>query len=440
MKKLVSIIIVVALCLSIFCFIHVNPVQATTTYKADDFENFPTGNGGWSHGGVPNDMLKSGEQKHGGSYSVVCNTTSISQYSYFLNATFGTITGALYMGVWIYPDNSYNSTDHGGLFVFSGFNATKSLYGVCTQLNFNGTTGWYSLLNCVTAWSAWNVICNISGNAWHFIEVYSASGQTILHYYVDGVKQGEDFAPVNKNNQPTSIRFADLDGTWFMGKMFWDDLTIDDRAEPFSGSLTLYWFYSYYGLLDYNGTVLNPLNNGTVYSFKANDTIRLIAFADLSRGSLGWLFFLHNGTTVLDHPFIFTINNTNHIVWVYFAVEQTMFPSFTMSPTIASINQTVSFDCSGTWTLYYPIISSYWDFGDGHTNSTTGTTTTHVYDALGNYIVTVYPDDGYVGFGPSTSRVVVVTEDTSWYIAPGFILGLACFMGVGFVFVKKRRG
>ena len=80
---------------------------------------------------------------------------------------------------------------------------------------------------------------------------------------------------------------------------------------------------------------------------------------------------------------------------------------FTMSPNPAVAPQTVAFDGTASRTAGGGSVSSYlWDFGDGTTAP--GATTTHRYEAAGNYLVRLTVSDG-AGIVGSTTQVLTVS-------------------------------
>lgn len=94
--------------------------------------------------------------------------------------------------------------------------------------------------------------------------------------------------------------------------------------------------------------------------------------------------------------------------------------SFTAMPNPAEVNQTVDFDgsastdndtvgCDPGANANKCIVSYFWTFGDGVTQTTTGPTTTHSYNAPGTYraTLTVTDNDGQTA---STERFIEVTD------------------------------
>ncbi|MFM7063930.1 MAG: PKD domain-containing protein [Actinomycetes bacterium] len=84
--------------------------------------------------------------------------------------------------------------------------------------------------------------------------------------------------------------------------------------------------------------------------------------------------------------------------------------SFTATPSSGQVPVDASFDASASSDADGTVASYDWTFGDG--SAGTGVTTSHTYDAIGTYTVTLFvtDDQGAVG---STTRSVVVTKVTT---------------------------
>jgi PKD repeat protein len=83
---------------------------------------------------------------------------------------------------------------------------------------------------------------------------------------------------------------------------------------------------------------------------------------------------------------------------------------FTYSPIEPYMNETVTFDASGSYDPDGTIVSYEWNFGDGL--NSTGMIVTHAYEASGNYVVTltVTDDDGLIDIAMATINVVGVHD------------------------------
>ena len=94
-------------------------------------------------------------------------------------------------------------------------------------------------------------------------------------------------------------------------------------------------------------------------------------------------------------------------------------PVMDISPTSAEVGEEVTFDGSGTIVSNIPedtvAVSYKWTFGDGNTGS--GASTTHTYDAVGTYEVTLKVIDSAGRVGEATETVTVseatATTDSS---------------------------
>jgi glucuronoarabinoxylan endo-1,4-beta-xylanase len=83
---------------------------------------------------------------------------------------------------------------------------------------------------------------------------------------------------------------------------------------------------------------------------------------------------------------------------------------FTFSPSVAPVNETVTFDASTSlpgWngTNEMPIVNYKWDFGDGAKNTTTNSIVTHKYMVNGTYTVTLNVTDSQ-GLWNNTSKAI----------------------------------
>jgi len=147
----------------------------------------------------------------------------------------------------------------------------------------------------------------------------------------------------------------------------------------------------------------------------------LLRLDDLLTGvSLGIFFYLLT-YYVLKHFFVAKVEKPSKImtmgIGAYFLTFAVAFGLlFTlMIPTAvftySVVDQTVTFDATGSYDLFSGIESFVWDFGDENITTATDSSMTHTYTAPGNYtvILTVKDNEGYTG---TSQRVVTVVNST----------------------------
>jgi hypothetical protein len=542
MNKTISIIMLIFLFLSACCFYKVKPVHAITTYLSDTFESFSTG---WTVAGSPANPLKSGEQTHGGSYSAVANTTLVASYAYGYKTVTSTPKSDYRISVWIHPSSVVNAltVQLGGT-----YNTTAGKYEIRFALNCSN--GIFYLTNCLVDAldGTWENVGSMSNNTWHQIEAYYIASTAKIRYYIDSVIQGSNWTPVNVGVYPERYYFGDTSASYWRGKFWCDDLTIDDTAEPapdtqapqysnignstmfatlscifsclwtdnvavsgyifgtnntgtwtnetwtaLSGAsawanvtktlnttsgyliqfgwwandssnlwnntgiqsfttlgwvVTLYktYFGSYAGLfghISYNGSIV--ANGTSLVFYNSTTTLRVEAYP--GDGALGNVFELwyKNGTEIDDDVTSYynpvnVLIDANYIIIANWSQQIMNIPKFTINITNIQVNQSISVDATSTWTKVGVLLPYRWDWGDGSAINYSYTPfSDHKYTAIGVYNITLEVYDVNWLSQSTTFYSITVAEDTSWYIAPGFILGLVCFLGVGFVFVKKRH-
>ena len=147
----------------------------------------------------------------------------------------------------------------------------------------------------------------------------------------------------------------------------------------------------------------------------------LLRLDDLLTGvSLGLFFYLLT-YYVLKHFFVAKVEKPSKIMTMgigpYFLTFAVAFGLlFTlMIPTAvftySVVDQTVTFDATGSYDLFSGIESFVWDFGDENITPTTDSSMTHTYTASGNYsvILTVKDNEGY---SSTLQKVVTVANST----------------------------
>jgi PKD repeat protein len=93
--------------------------------------------------------------------------------------------------------------------------------------------------------------------------------------------------------------------------------------------------------------------------------------------------------------------------------------SFTITPDILALNETVVFDASSSSPNGGAIVWYVWDFGDGSQVNVTGPATTHSYVTLGNFTVTLTVSDSE-GLSNTMSKTIHVSQrpEASFTYAP----------------------
>lgn len=430
MKKLVSILIVFALCFSSLLIIAPIEVKATT-YFSETFESYANG---WTTGNdSANRIGLASEQVHGGSYSWFINTTALTQYGYAYKAC--AVSAMLYhVSCWIYISYSMQASNVPFLAT-----ASATVYIVRASINYSG--GAYYITNEPISGTYENVTV-ITADTWHHVDAYISRTTGKIHYYLDNVKKGGDWSLQN-NVSAVNYWLGDQHAVLYYGKYFYDDLSVDDSPEV-SANWNVTFYTNYFGDLAlhdsaaWNGTVIV---NGTSLAF-TNSTTTLHLEVILSFGTYGNIFnqWYANGSSLGSGDNASPVNiliDANYNITAEFIGVPLIMAICSANPANATINEIVTFDASNSWILYRPFAIIAWDFGDGTTDN--GYTVTHNYSLAGYYNVSCCIIDAYDRQAYGYVNVQVV-EDTSWYIAPGFILGFVCFLGIGFVFIKKRRG
>ena len=147
----------------------------------------------------------------------------------------------------------------------------------------------------------------------------------------------------------------------------------------------------------------------------------LLRLDDLLTGvSLGIFFYLLT-YYILKHFFVAKVEKPSKImtmgIGAYFLTFAVVFGLlFTlMIPTAvftySVVDQTVTFDATGSYDLFGGIESFAWDFNDTSTTTTTDRFVAHAYTTPGNYsvILTVKDNEGYTS---TAQKVVTVTDST----------------------------
>jgi len=95
--------------------------------------------------------------------------------------------------------------------------------------------------------------------------------------------------------------------------------------------------------------------------------------------------------------------------------------SFTYSPTLPIVGETVTFNASSSYDPDGSIISYQWDFGDGNVTTIASPIVTHIYTTFGNYTVTLTVTDNDGDMDTSTKIVTVRDYPTAAFTySPSF--------------------
>ncbi len=104
-------------------------------------------------------------------------------------------------------------------------------------------------------------------------------------------------------------------------------------------------------------------------------------------------------------------NNDTHqaeiTVWVH---SKRPVAQFTFSPASGvKVNQTVTFDASGSYDPDGTVVEYLWNFGDGSWTSTSTPTTQHIYRQIGQYLVSLVVKDNEGDLSDPHTRTVLVS-------------------------------
>ena len=147
----------------------------------------------------------------------------------------------------------------------------------------------------------------------------------------------------------------------------------------------------------------------------------LLRLDDLLTGvSLGIFFYLFT-YYVLKHFFVAKVEKPSKImtmgIGAYFLTFAVTFGLLftllipTAVFTYSVVDQTVTFDATGSYDPFSGIKSFVWDFGDENITKATDSSITHTYSASGNYSVILTVEDNE-GYSSTLQKVVTVTNST----------------------------
>jgi hypothetical protein len=219
-KKSAALLILMAMIASLHFVLATNP---RITYLSENFETWPNG---WTIGNNGTVYPKqTTEHVHSGSYASVWNTSGTGYAYAYKTFPLGGIGGNYHMSVWIYfqPSQLENDT-----IILQTYNATSAKANCISSLYVNSSGNYIANRNS----SGWDTpIFSIQSGFFHHIEVWINRTSGLIDYWNDGYFM---YAAQNCSNVgPTYFYYGDtsaMDG-WNNGKVFYDDLTVDDASE-----------------------------------------------------------------------------------------------------------------------------------------------------------------------------------------------------------------
>lgn len=165
------------------------------------------------------------------------NCTASSNYAYGYKTVTSTPKTDYHVDQWVFSDSSVNAVtvQLGGC-----YNTTAGHYNFRYALNCSG--GVFYLVHATDEGlpGTWTNVGSLSNDTWHHIEAFYEKATTKVHYYIDSIKQGGDWASLN-DVFPERFYFGDTSGSAWLGKFYLDDLSIDAAPEALPVAYPEFW-------------------------------------------------------------------------------------------------------------------------------------------------------------------------------------------------------
>src|SRR5262249_54340561 len=149
------------------------------------------------------------------------------------------------------------------------------------------------------------------------------------------------------------------------------------------------------------------LNNDGTYDVTTNSATTTVSWATMSG------FHASPGTYAIGLRVTDSFGATATATTTLSIYDNRPFAAFTISPSSAAPNQSVTFDASGSHegSPFHSIVSYAWDFGDGSSSTGVNPTATHAYSLFGTYTVTLkVTDDNTPAKTDVTTHAVFVNQ------------------------------
>ncbi len=229
---------------------------------------------------------------------------------------------------------------------------------------------------------------------WAFGDGTNASGDIVTHAYADNgsytvtlTVTDDDGATATATavktvlNRSPIASFTESATTVYTGEAIFFD---SSGSYDSDGSITSY-FWDFGDGTNTTGVIVEH-----VYQDNGNYTVTLMVTDD-------------DGATA-------TATSTKYIL------NKSPIASFTYSPTLPIVGETVTFNASNSYDQDGSIMSYQWNFGDGNVSTVTSPVITHIYTIFGNYTVTLTVTDNDGGIG-TTTQILTIRD----YPAAAFI-------------------
>lgn len=260
-KVFFSIILILFLSLSSY-LVFIPKVNATTTYRNDGFENFPTW---WTetvfNGGID---ARSNIVAYSGTYSLLINSTLATSQATVTNTT--SSHGYHHLTIWTYINSSFANILSGGYLVLMA-DTTHSTWGEDLVFTYSVANGWY-VRNYNG--SGFNDVANVSTNVWHSWNIFYYPTVKKVSIYLDNSWKG-NFTSFGNSATLDKMYIGDPTTSSYAGDEFiyYDDLFEDNSIES---GVTVTLLYGIETL-----TILNTVNRNILFSRSGLETENFVS-------------------------------------------------------------------------------------------------------------------------------------------------------------------